>query len=318
MIQENSQIQTGSNLMKDTFLYHSTSLSESHFYLRSKMGDNKRTCEFCSKEFEPHHHGKNPRFCGRKCAAKYRGERRIKNLIMGKCAYCGKEYDTEYHRRDKYCSRKCMSLGFKKHKFCLVCGKETKTKNKYCSRRCFGITTQRQRKAICPICNKEFMALDSRGTKYCGKKCLAKSLRVRIRTKCFICSKVMFVVPSRLKNKKDVFCSYHCRNLYITKLFKRNGCKDTSIEIKIQKELDKRGVNYKKQFRVSNIAVVDLFLEPNIVIQCDGNYWHNLPNRKEKDKLQNEKLLANGFRLYRFSEGEINESAKKCIDKIYP
>ena len=37
MIPQNLQIQTGSNLMKDTSLYHRTSLEASHFYLRSAM-----------------------------------------------------------------------------------------------------------------------------------------------------------------------------------------------------------------------------------------------------------------------------------------
>jgi very-short-patch-repair endonuclease len=93
--------------------------------------------------------------------------------------------------------------------------------------------------------------------------------------------------------------------------------KDTTIELKIEAELEKRNINYQKQIPLCKIAIVDFYLpEYRIVIQCDGDYWHNRPCSKERDERQDRVLTFNGFNVYRFWEHEINESSEECINKI--
>lgn len=93
--------------------------------------------------------------------------------------------------------------------------------------------------------------------------------------------------------------------------------KDTSIELKIEEELKKRNINYQKQIPLCKVAIVDFYLpEYKIIIQADGDYWHNLPKQKEKDKRQDSILSFNGFNVYRFWEHEINKSVSNCIDSI--
>lgn len=93
--------------------------------------------------------------------------------------------------------------------------------------------------------------------------------------------------------------------------------KDTSIELKVEKELQQRGIDYKKQIPLCDTAIVDFYLPSSkVVIQCDGDYWHNKVGRKEIDKRQDEILLLNGFNVYRFWGSEINESVENCIDRI--
>lgn len=93
--------------------------------------------------------------------------------------------------------------------------------------------------------------------------------------------------------------------------------KDTSIELKVEAELQRRNINYQKQVPLCNIAIVDFYLpEYRIVIQCDGDYWHNLSGSKERDEKQDKVLIFNGFNVYRFWEYEINKSIEKCINKI--
>ena len=49
--------------------------------------------------------------------------------------------------------------------------------------------------------------------------------------------------------------------------------KDTSIELKVEAELQKRNINYQKQVPLCKVALVDFYLpEYRIVIQCDGCY----------------------------------------------
>ena len=93
--------------------------------------------------------------------------------------------------------------------------------------------------------------------------------------------------------------------------------KNTSIELKIEEELQSRNINYQKQIPLCNVTIVDFYLpEYRIVIQCDGDYWHNLPGCKEKDDKQNKVLIFNGFNVYRFWEKDIKKSPKNCINQL--
>jgi len=93
--------------------------------------------------------------------------------------------------------------------------------------------------------------------------------------------------------------------------------RDTGIELRVEQELIKRNINYQKQVPLCKVAIVDFYLpEYRIIIQCDGDYWHNKPGAKEKDEKQDAVLTFNGFNVYRFWEHEINESVENCINKI--
>lgn len=62
--------------------------------------------------------------------------------------------------------------------------------------------------------------------------------------------------------------------------------KTSSIEIKIMKELDKLNIPYVHQKPISNGKFIADFMLPKhkIIIECNGDYWHSLPNRIERDK----------------------------------
>jgi len=93
--------------------------------------------------------------------------------------------------------------------------------------------------------------------------------------------------------------------------------KDTGIELRVEAELQRRKINYQKQVPLCKVAIVDFYLpEYRIVIQCDGDYWHNRKGSKERDLGQDSVLTFNGFNVYRFWEHEINESVENCINSI--
>lgn len=100
------------------------------------------------------------------------------------------------------------------------------------------------------------------------------------------------------------------------------GKTNTSIELKIEKELRKRNISHKKQIPLITKTVVDFYLPwYKVVIYCDGSFWHKSEwARKqrvlEKDRKQVKILTDNGYKVFRFPETEINTSPKKCVDKI--
>ena len=92
--------------------------------------------------------------------------------------------------------------------------------------------------------------------------------------------------------------------------------KPTSIEIAIQRALNQLGVKYEAH-KVIGYLTVDLYIpELNLVVECDGNYWHNLPKQKHVDMRRDYWLRSQGFRVARIWEKEINESAMTAIKEV--
>jgi len=93
---------------------------------------------------------------------------------------------------------------------------------------------------------------------------------------------------------------------------------DTSIEIALQEELDRRGRVYEKHLPVEGICQPDIvFPSLKVAVFADGDYWHRKDERAiEKDQRQNMLLNDKGWVVLRFWEHEINKDVSECVDKI--
>lgn len=84
---------------------------------------------------------------------------------------------------------------------------------------------------------------------------------------------------------------------------------DSSIELKIQDFLIKLGIEFYTHFYVKEIYhsyQCDIFIpSKKLIIECDGNYWHNYPNLRRIDKIRTTELINNGFKIIRLWESEI-------------
>lgn len=106
--------------------------------------------------------------------------------------------------------------------------------------------------------------------------------------------------------------------------------KDTKIEIKVQEALKEKGVEFK--IHVPILGQPDIFIEPNICIFCDGDYWHANPERykandimkkgytakqiQDKDCFVTQTLKSEGYLVLRFWEHDINENFDSVIQEI--
>ena len=61
---------------------------------------------------------------------------------------------------------------------------------------------------------------------------------------------------------------------------------------------------------------VDFFLPYDIVVECDGRYWHSRPWVSEKDKLRDANLESNGFIVKRFKEADIKKNVDSCVKSL--
>jgi G:T-mismatch repair DNA endonuclease (very short patch repair protein) len=113
---------------------------------------------------------------------------------------------------------------------------------------------------------------------------------------------------SKIGIKNPMFGKHHSGYL-------GNKNKNTKIELKIETELQKRKILYKKHFNLYNIANVDFYLPKyDSVIQVDGCYWHNCllhhPNKnkgnRDRDERQDFLFNEKNIKVYRLWEHEID------------
>ena len=109
--------------------------------------------------------------------------------------------------------------------------------------------------------------------------------------------------------------------------------KDSKPEILLQSELTKNMIRFEKH--VSLDGQPDIFIEPNICIFVDGDYWHGYQFLQGRDfskqkKFNNERfqkiikydlqivknLEKQEYNVLRFWEHEIKENPEKCLQKI--
>lgn len=52
------------------------------------------------------------------------------------------------------------------------------------------------------------------------------------------------------------------------------------------------------------------FPKANLVFECDGIYWHQQPDRKEKDENRTKELIEKGYKIMRCTDKDINSSER--------
>lgn len=85
--------------------------------------------------------------------------------------------------------------------------------------------------------------------------------------------------------------------------------KITSIELKVAEQLKNYGIkNVPQKQLCKGHFIVDFYLpEYHLVIECNGDYWHNRPERKERDKELEEYILSKGKDILWLWEHEIKD-----------
>jgi very-short-patch-repair endonuclease len=299
----------------------------------------KKLCPTCGKEFEilESRLKWGGTYCSRECHNK-RGTNKIKK----KCKICSKTYKIwPYQLKSKAptCSKECTKIylrnKYKKKVICPTCKKEfwTSKKNslKHCSMECRnksyigkGMTGNYH---ICPTCNKKFYVEKARINRnegiYCSKKCRDKapnkSIEQRIKEgglvelQCAWCSKKF--IRSRYFKDIQKYCSQKCA---------KKSRNETIIETKVRRSLEKFKIYFEQEKTIKKPErkwnyFVDFFIPPNIIIECDGKFWHNpkkFPKSYKKDILKRKYLKKKGYRVYSLKEDEINKDVNILIKNI--
>jgi very-short-patch-repair endonuclease len=99
------------------------------------------------------------------------------------------------------------------------------------------------------------------------------------------------------------------------------GKRDTIPERAIECLLISAGIEFEKQKIVKRCNgrrwVVDFYLPgSNLIIECDGDYWHKYPTGTERDMQKTKELSDLGFFVVRIWEHEAKILSKQDLDTI--
>jgi DNA mismatch endonuclease (patch repair protein) len=110
--------------------------------------------------------------------------------------------------------------------------------------------------------------------------------------------------------------------------------RNTKIEILLRKALWRSGIKgYKVAMKIPGRPDI-VFTKYKVVIFCDGDFWHGykfdewkerlsaywlnkIQRNIERDKINDEKLLDEGWTILHFWEWEILEDVEECKKKVF-
>lgn len=277
------------------------------------------TCECCGKQFVGYK-SRERRFCSRSCADKGRHD-----PVTRTCVSCGKEYEINRYRAEHlsshYCSRECQGRGTSQQveRICVVCQQKFSVSlyvakrggGVYCSEACQARGQRKRVKCTCEYCGKTFertpFAIDKGEGRFCSYDCSNKGRQRRVACICIVCGKEFELAKSYIDDGRGRFCSQACFLRY-------SG--ETSIEQMIRKELERRGEPFEQQVKFKRYHVDFVLLNRNVVIECDGSYWHRLFKVVVRDRRKDDYLASLGYQVFRFTEREIRKSPSDCVDRV--
>lgn len=118
-----------------------------------------------------------------------------------------------------------------------------------------------------------------------------------------------------------------------SKIMSKVKSKNTSLELKLRKELWNRELRYRIHYPIKGKPDV-VFPKQKIAVFIDGDFWHGynwkklknnlkndfwknkIKNNIKRDKKTNKILKEEGWKVIRFWGHDIHKNLKECIEKI--
>jgi len=197
-------------------------------------------------------------------------------------------------------------------KICPACKKEIKTKREnqiYCNNICYSISEK-----LHQYSKSSSMIRNNAYKKYHQGHKHSEITKEKIRNNPFRHSFVKGGENPGKNKSPETISKIKEKRLY-QKMLK----KDTQPEIIIQKLLNALNVKFVKHKPITDIPhkyQCDIFISPNIIIECDGDYYHKYPKGREIDKIRTLELENKKYKVLRLWENEIHNNIESCKNKI--
>jgi excisionase family DNA binding protein len=89
----------------------------------------------------------------------------------------------------------------------------------------------------------------------------------------------------------------------------------TDIERITDTELERLGIEFEPDYRVSVFYIDCAILSHKVAIECDGDYFHSLPDVIKQDAKKDRWLKENGWTVVRLTGSEIGSDIQKAIEE---
>lgn len=251
------------------------------------------TCHRCKKQFTtvfPTASG----LC-RSCASLKKWDRKRKPALT--CARCGQQFPFVGRKTgpQKYCSATCFEAARQNGVFkqCPACLKTFRIpasiahRYTYCSKVC---SSERGIDTVCERCGKPIRYSGVNG--YIRRHCSESCRRPPVILACETCGKAFRPTPQDAPNRR--FCSFVCY---------RRFTGESSLERITRQLLESAGVVFMAEFSIGRRDVFDFYVPAsNLLIECDGTYWHAKPSAQRRDAVKEARAITAGYNVVRFSE----------------
>lgn len=135
------------------------------------------------------------------------------------------------------------------------------------------------------------------------KDLISNSLKGRKQTKEWIIKRITPRIGKPISNETKMKIKEWRKHFVVPK-------KDTSIEVKVQKYLKRLQIEYftHQYINIEHGYQCDILIPSmNLVIECDGDYWHKYPIGTDIDHIRTSELIKKGFKVLRLWEFEIRK-----------
>lgn len=88
--------------------------------------------------------------------------------------------------------------------------------------------------------------------------------------------------------------------------------RESSAEKRVREALENLDLAYIKEKRIGRYSI-DFYLGQKLCIEVQGEYWHNIPERKETDKRKREYLESNGYHVLYLWENDLDNSERDIL-----
>lgn len=92
---------------------------------------------------------------------------------------------------------------------------------------------------------------------------------------------------------------------------------DTKIEVKVQNFLKELGIEFftHQYMKIDHGYLCDILIPSmNLVIECDGDYWHKYPIGNDIDHIRTKEMIDKGFKVLRLWENKIRVMSIKDFE----
>jgi len=82
---------------------------------------------------------------------------------------------------------------------------------------------------------------------------------------------------------------------------------NTKIELKLREQIEKNNIKFVHQYELDKFTCDFYLPKYNLLIEADGNYWHNYPHGTKTDEKKNKCAIRNGYNILHIWENEIKK-----------